>query len=426
MNEFIQTFPEKWQEKWTSQGFEEPSLIQQAVFQKLREKESLVAISPTGSGKTLAYLWPLLLNVQPQAGSSLLILTSSQELAIQVTEVARTWAALVDLKVQSLLGGANVKRQVEGLKKKPEILVGTPGRVLELMKGKKLKAHQIQTMVFDEADQLFDESSVQLVKQILHQAPVDYQLAFFSATADRLLEMFEEISGKQLQVVDVSKEDESRKGLQHYFLRVPARKKDDYLRRLMHVAGFQGLVFFNQLSELGLMEEKLTFRGVTVGSLASDQNKLLRKAALDYFKAGKTTALLTTDVAARGLDIAKLPYVINAEVPFNVETYLHRSGRTGRMGNAGMVITLVQDNQLRDMKKIAREANITMTEIYLYGGMLHHEPAEKEEKTERPLKKVNPTVAKHTKMLPETEKINKKNKNKKKTKKQKNKGARRK
>lgn len=117
MNEFIQTFPEKWQEKWTSQGFEEPSLIQQAVFQKLREKESLVAISPTGSGKTLAYLWPLLLNVQPQAGSSLLILTSSQELAIQVTEVARTWAALVDLKVQSLLGGANVKRQVEGLKK---------------------------------------------------------------------------------------------------------------------------------------------------------------------------------------------------------------------------------------------------------------------------------------------------------------------
>ena len=136
-------------------------------------------------------------------------------------------------------------------RKKPEILVGTPGRVLELMKGKKLKAHQIQTMVFDEADQLFDESSVQLVKQILHQAPVDYQLAFFSATADRLLEMFEEISGKQLQVVDVSKEDESRKGLQHYFLRVPARKKDDYLRRLMHVAGFQGLVFFNQLSELG-------------------------------------------------------------------------------------------------------------------------------------------------------------------------------
>lgn len=139
MNEFVQTFPQAWQEKWQEKAFLEASLIQKAVFQPLKDQQNVIGISPTGSGKTLAYLLPLLLNVEKDHGSSLLILVSSQELAIQVAEVTREWAKALDLKVQSLVGGANVKRQVEGLKKRPEILVGTPGRVLELMKSKKSK-----------------------------------------------------------------------------------------------------------------------------------------------------------------------------------------------------------------------------------------------------------------------------------------------
>ena len=213
MNEFVQVFPENWQKNYENKGFITPSLIQQAVFQPLSNKQSIVAISPTGSGKTLAYLWPLLLNVEPGEASALVIFASSQELAIQVADVAREWGKDKELKVQSLVGGANVKRQIEGLKKKPEILIGTPGRILELMKAKKIKAHQVKTMVFDEADQLFDAGNSQIIDQILHQAPTEYQLAFFSATADRSLESIEKITGKTFETIDVTAEDDSRKGL---------------------------------------------------------------------------------------------------------------------------------------------------------------------------------------------------------------------
>lgn len=233
-------------------------------------------------------------------------------------------------------------------------------------------------MVFDEADQLFDAGNSQIIDQILHQAPTEYQLAF-SATADRSLESIEKITGKTFETIDVTAEDDSRKGLRHYFLRVPIRKKDDYLRRLTHIEDFHGLIFFNQLTELGVMEEKLLYRGVPVGSLASDQNKLLRKAALEQFKKKMVRALLTTDVAARGLDITGLPYVVNAEVPLSEEAYLHRSGRTGRMGNEGIVITLVQDNNLRDLKRLLRPSNITLEEIFLYGGKLQTEQPTKED-----------------------------------------------
>ncbi|MGQ4066924.1 DEAD/DEAH box helicase [Enterococcus mundtii] len=425
MTDFVKHFPTNWQNKWEEKRFTVPSFIQQEVFTDLKEGKSLIAVSPTGSGKTLAYLWPLLLNVKKGEASTLLILASSQELAIQVAEVTREWAKDLAISVQSVVGGANVKRQIEGLKKKPEVLVGTPGRVLELMKKKKIKAHQIQTIVFDEADQLFDEGNRPFIDQIIHQAPTDYQLAFFSATADRSIQQIESLTKQSLKVVDVTKMDDSRKGLSHYFIRVPARKTEDYLRRLAHVEGFQGLVFFNQLSELGMMEEKMSYRGIRVASLASDQNKLLRKAALNQFKEGKISMLLSTDVAARGLDIAELPYVVNVDVPMTEETYLHRAGRTGRMGQEGQVITFVNEHTLRDLKKMARQTETELTELFIYGGGLQTEAPEKAptkmlpKKKELGKKEASETVTKKVASSPKT-------KHKNKHKKDKNKGARRK
>ena len=173
------------------------------------------------------------------------------------------------------------------------------------------------------------------------------------------------------------------------------------------------------------MEEKLLYRGVPVGSLASDQNKLLRKAALEQFKKKMVRALLTTDVAARGLDITGLPYVVNAEVPLSEEAYLHRSGRTGRMGNEGIVITLVQDNNLRDLKRLLRPSNITLEEIFLYGGKLQTEQPPNEDAAPAVNKKSAQTFS-GKEQNPEynKEKIRKKVKNK--SKKERNKGARRK
>lgn len=412
--------PERWQQRWLEQEFQKPTKIQEAVFEPLLEKKNIMGISPTGSGKTLAYLLPLLLNVEKGAGNQLLVLTSSQELALQVTEVARVWGKDLNLQVQALIGGANVKRQIEKLKDKPEVLVGTPGRILELMKLRKLKSHLLSAVVLDEADQLLQKGSGELVADVVGQLQKDTQLAFFSATADAAVKEIAKLSQQELLTVDVTKEDDSKGIISHFYLRYPSRKKVDALRRMAHLTDFQGLVFFNQLSEMGNAEEKLLYHGLSVASLASDQSKQMRKLALDSFRSGQAVELLTTDVAARGLDIPNLPFVVNADVPLTKESYLHRAGRVGRMGKAGTVITIIQDNQLRDLQRLAKELDIQIQEIFLHGGSLQteppiHVPEESERKIRKPSKpteKIKKTVVGKEKKKPNKKRKSQKDKGK--------------
>lgn len=379
----INHLPEAWQEHWQASGFSEPSMIQQKSFQPLKEKENVLGISPTGSGKTLAYVLPLLLNIEKNQGSQLLILAPSQELAVQISQVVRDWSALLELKTQSLIGGANVGRQIEKLKKKPEILVGTPGRVLELIKTKKLKSHLLQTIVMDEVDQLFHEKELNLTKQILASAPTDFQLVFYSATADRVVEEAQKLID-QLTIIDVTDEDQSGGVVQHYYMTLSPRKKSEYLRSLAYTPNFRAMVFFNQVVDLGSVEEKLIYEKLNVVGLASDQNKTLRKLAIDQFSKKRAVMLLTTDIAARGLDFEAIPFVVNAEVPLSEESYIHRAGRVGRMGASGSVITFVNDATKRDYQRLMKKIDRSFQEIFLYDGAIHLTRKEKsltEEKT---------------------------------------------
>ena len=416
--------PQIWQERWQAQ-FAQPSVIQEAVYQPLTDGANVVGISPTGSGKTLAYLLPTMAKVQPQAGIQLLILTSSQELGIQVSEVARTWATDLNIQVQSLIGGANVKRQIEKLKKKPEVVIGTPGRVVELIKQKKIKIQQIQTVIFDEVDQLFLPGASGLVEEImksLQQQTIQY--GFFSATGEQAVPTIQGLVD-DLQVLDVTKEDTSKGHVDHLYLVYPNRRIVDGLRRLAHLKDFQGLVFFNELQDLGSAEEKLLFHGLRVASLASDQSKAMRKMSLDLFRQHEIVELLTTDVAARGLDIPALPYVINTEVPLTKESYLHRAGRVGRMGADGQVVTIVQENTLPALKKLMRQLDLPLQEVFLHGGELL---LELPEKVTQPVnrEKVKTTRAKApAKKVVQQPQTKAKPKNKKRQKAQKNKGARR-
>lgn len=408
-----------WQEKWQSSGFSAPSLIQERVYPLLKSGQSVVGVSPTGSGKTLAYLLPLLETVKVGEGNQLLILTSSQELAMQVTQVARDWAQLLDLQILPLIGGANTKRQIEKLKAKPEVLVGTPGRVLELIKLKKVKTQQIHGVVLDEVDQLLKEGAFGLASKILTLIPKQATRSFFSATANEVLKEIQELAFETPQVIDVTEEDQSKGVIHHYYLNYPSRKLVDALRRLAYLPDFQGLIFFNELSALGNAEEKLLFHGLPVASLASDQNKLTRRASLDGFRQGKICELLTTDVAARGLDVDQLGYVVNTEVPQEKESYLHRAGRVGRMGNEGTVITIVQDHTLKDLKKIAAQLDVTLQEVFLHGGALHTERPEvkSEPKKEQSVQKNSRKTSEKLHTIPK--------KTKKKQKNQKDKGKRR-
>ncbi|MEG1503515.1 MAG: DEAD/DEAH box helicase [Enterococcus sp.] len=375
------------QANWETAGFQKPALIQERVFDPITEGKHLVGIAPTGSGKTLAYLLPLLNQLEAGKPSQALILTSSQELAMQVVEVARKWLAGSGMKVQALIGGANVKRQHEALKKKPELLVGTPGRVLELISGKKIKAPAIKTLVFDEVDQLVQGQSFQLIQKILKTTDNEAQRLYFSATADVVLEELNTIE-LDLLVIDVTKEDDSQGDVQHFYIETNDRKKVDQMRRLLNMPAFWGMIFFNQLSDMGSAEEKLLFHQLPVASLASDQSKILRKNAIEQFKKHQVLGLLTTDLASRGLDIESLPFVVNADVPLSEESYLHRAGRVGRMGETGVVITFVTPADKADLLKIAKKLELPVAPIYLFGGELL---------TEEPVRQADPKKKKNKK-----------------------------
>ncbi|MEY8461890.1 DEAD/DEAH box helicase [Streptococcus merionis] len=350
------TFPPTWQNQLDKLGFEQFTPIQTQAFTPIRDGKSVLGISPTGTGKTLAYLWPLLSSLTSQKAQQLLILAPNTELAGQIFEVTKTWAELLNLKAQVLISGSSQKRQIERLKKGPQILIGTPGRVWELVKLKKIKMMAIDKIVLDEFDQLLGDSQVHFVNHILKHAPRDYQLIYMSATdkfdpgqmADNVL------------TIDTRKETELS-NIDHYYLEVSKRDKTDLLRKIANIPDFRGLVFFNSLSDLGANEEKLTFRSANVVSLASDINVKFRKVILEKFKANEINLLLATDLVARGIDINNLECVINFEVPRDAETYTHRVGRTGRMGKNGAVITFISHpEELKSLKKYAKVQAISL------------------------------------------------------------------
>lgn len=425
----LELLPEVWQKEWDKQSYGEPTLIQNTLYPLLLENESVLGISPTGSGKTVAYLLPLLQKVIQGNGNQLLIILPSQELASQVADVTRVWAKGLELNVQAIIGGANVKRQIERLKKRPEVLVGTPGRVLELIKLKKIKAHLIQTLVLDEVDDLLSDADFNSTKDIIKSVQADTQVVATSATGEQILPRMDTLFRTALRVIDVTEEDNTKGSIQHGFIMTPVRKRSEVLRRLAHVEGFKGLVFFNQVSELGAVSERLNYLGIKHQTLASDQHQVERKRAIHDFETGQVSLLLTTDLGARGLDFSDLEYVIQYDLAQTVPDYIHRAGRVGRMGKIGTVISLVNDGEKRELNKLYKEVGKTGIEYFAtHGKLLTEKPDsrsdEEEIETLKPVKeeKVKATVVKEETVRDKQE-TPKKKKKKNRTKKQKNKGA---
>ena len=353
--------PTEWQELIDQLGFQEFTPIQIQLFEPITEGENLLGVSPTGTGKTLAYLLPSLLKLQKKKAQQLLILAPNTELAGQIFEVSKTWGEAIGLTAQLFLSGSSQKRQIERLKKGPEILIGTPGRIFELIKLKKIKMMNVETIILDEFDQLLDDSQIHFVEKITNYAPRDHQLIYMSATT----KFDQDKIAPNTRIIDLS--DQKLDNIQHFYMQVDQRHRVDMLRKLAQVEDFRGLVFFNSLSDLGSAEEKLQYRDVLAVSLASDVNVKFRKVILEKFKDNQLTLLLATDLLARGIDIESLECVINFDVPRDTETYTHRAGRTGRMGKEGYVITLVtHPEELKKLKKFASVREIVLKNQELY------------------------------------------------------------
>ncbi len=326
--------------------------IQQQSFDVILSGQNVLATSPTGTGKTLAYLLPSLLKVKKKQGQQLLILAPNSELAGQIFEVVKSLAEPLSLSANLIISGASIKRQIERIKKGPEIIVATPGRALELVKDKKIKMTAINTIILDEVDNLLEDSQWKFVKPIITRTPKDYQFIASSATAHEVYETMASFA-PNLAEINVEKTDAT---VDHFMVKVENRKKIDLLRQIAHIPGMRGLVFFNRLEDLGNAEEKLTFQNIAAVSIASDVNGRFRKTIIEKFKNGEITLLLATDIAARGLDIDDLDYVINFDIPVNLESYTHRTGRTGRMGKSGVVVNIVGNSfDEKNVKKYQKQ-----------------------------------------------------------------------
>ncbi|GKT03123.1 DEAD/DEAH box helicase [Furfurilactobacillus entadae] len=363
-------------------GYSEQTAIQTGVYQPLAADENVIGLAPTGSGKTVAFTLPLLAKVLPGDGTQLLVLAPSQELAQQTTTVMRDWAVLVGLKVAALTGGANVKRQIEKLKQNPEIVVGTPGRVLNLLNEHRLKPHLLVSVVIDEADELLAGETRQDVEDIIREAPGDVQLSFFSATKTAALEQVTAEFGIDVTTVDVRDVDQTQGVVKHGLMELPANQRASMLRRFSRVPGFQALVFFNQLGELERAAAAMRHEHVDAVSLAGKQRQVQRADAMRDFRKGKVKFLLTTDVAARGLDIPNLPAVINYDLPGSLITYTHRVGRTGRMGATGLVVNFGNDHDLRRLKQTLRGSDYQLQPLYFaHNAFVDERPAREQHVT---------------------------------------------
>ncbi|MGM0846115.1 MAG: DEAD/DEAH box helicase [Bacillota bacterium] len=359
---------------WKQSQFTELTEVQEKALPIILEGKNLVCESPTGTGKTLAYLLPVLNSIdEKRMQAQALILAPSHELVMQIHQEVQKWTKDSGINSIALIGGANVKNQVEKLKKKPKIIVGTTGRIMELIKMKKLKMHEINTIVVDEFDSMIGKEHINNIRQIVKTTMSDRQLLFFSAT---LSDVTDEVASELMQnyeIITVNQGVVSSAKVDHGYLVSEQRDKIEVLRKLSNVNDIKALVFFNSLETLSEVEEKLKYQKTSLVVLAGESKKMERKHSLDKFRAGKVPMLLTTDVAARGLDISGVTHVIHFEFPTDAKQYIHRSGRTGRMGASGTVLSLVTKREESFLEKMANELDLKVGKKRIHGGQILEE-----------------------------------------------------
>lgn len=361
-------------ENFQAAGFEKPTAIQEKTAEWITEKRDVIAESPTGTGKTLAYVLPLLNKIDVSIKHpQVLILAPSRELVMQIFDVVQEFKQGSDIKAISLIGGANIKKQQEKLKKYPNIVVATPGRVQELIKIKKLKMHEVKTIVLDEADQLLVPEHMKTIQGIIKSTLKERQILCFSATLkEETVQLIKDIASEP-EVLRISRSQEEAQKVGHYYLLCDQRDKVKLLQKLSRLEDMQALVFVRDITNLSIYAEKLAYHHVDLGVLHSEAKKAERAVILKAFEQREFPLLLATDIAARGIDIDDLPYVIHADLP-NEEGYIHRSGRTGRAGKEGAVISLVTPQEQSMLKKMAKKLNLSLEEIVYKQGQLHLAP----------------------------------------------------
>ncbi len=327
----------------------------------------------TGSGKTLAYLLPLyqVLNVERSA-TQVLIIVPTHELALQIHRVSCDLAQHAGMAVRNvlLIGGTASDRQIEKLKKKPQIIIGTPGRVLELIERGKIKLSDLKTLVIDEADRLLAEDSLEMVQKIVRACPGRRQLVFVSATEQPKSKQYMEQLAPNLVRLH-SEELIINQNIDHFYMVVEERDKPDALRKLIHATKTEKVIVFVHRNETAEdVAAKLEHHKIIVADLHSTHEKEVRKQSMQNFRSGKARVLIASDIAARGLDIPGITHVFNLDLPSKGKDYLHRVGRCGRAGARGVAVSILIKAEVRLIELFEQTLGIQMRQVTLREGQM--------------------------------------------------------
>ena len=361
-----------------------PTDIQEKMIPEMMAGGDVIARSETGSGKTLAYLLPIYANLDGSLrGTQAIILTPTHELASQVykqAELLAESAGMANVGCALIIGSANIARQMDRLKTKPQIVVGSTGRILDLIQRRKIQAHLVKTIVLDEGDRLLEDGHIADVEAVIKTTLKDRQIVLLSASVDEETRRRAKRIMRDPSMAHAGQGALVPKGISHYYVLTTQREKFVELRKIL--AGerpVRAMVFINNPENIEVTVDKLCHHGIQADGIYGKSGKLERKNALDAFRSGKINVLVASDIGARGLDIPDVTHIINMDVPEEATFYLHRAGRSGRKGQSGVAITLVTPYERRWIHKYEKAWGLQFVQKEMsYGELIDSKKTKKD------------------------------------------------
>ena len=346
-------------------GFESATPIQAGTIPLALEGHDIIGQAQTGTGKTVAFGVPLIEKIDPKNPNiQALVIAPTRELAIQCSEEFHKIGYGKRSRILSVYGGQDISRQIRALKNKPQIIVGTPGRILDHIKRRTLKLENVQTLVLDEADEMLNMGFIEDINSILENVPSERQTLLFSATMPPAIRKIADTFMTEPESVKIKAKELTVDNIDQYFVKSQEREKFDILSRLLNVHQPElAIVFGRTKRRVDELSQALGIRGYNAEGIHGDLSQAKRLSVLRQFKENKIDVLVATDVAARGLDISGVTHVYNFDIPQDPESYVHRIGRTGRAGRSGMAVTFVTPREMGYLRIVEETTKKRMTAL---------------------------------------------------------------
>jgi ATP-dependent RNA helicase DeaD len=337
-------------------GFEEPTPIQEQAIPILLTGKDLVGQAQTGTGKTAAFGIPLLENIGKSVGATFgIVLTPTRELCIQVAEELNKLGQFSNVRTLPIYGGQDIQRQIRSLQRRPQIIVATPGRLMDHMDRRTIKLSDIKMVVMDEGDEMLNMGFIEDIEKILSATPDSRQTLLFSATMPRQIQNLAQRFLKDPALISIKSKEVTVPLIEQYYMEVLDRQKFDVFCRLLDIQSPElSIVFGRTKRRVDELTEGLKKRGYSAEGIHGDLTQAKRDSVLRQFREGTIDILVATDVAARGLDVSGVTHVYNFDIPQDPESYVHRVGRTGRAGQTGLAMTFVIPRELDHLRSIER------------------------------------------------------------------------